>query len=117
MTDWISSTAIFVRSRKRAAKWYSQVFGWKNLADDDHWTVVGPAKRGGRLHLCERRKLGASHVGETGILIVCEQFDRTVARLEKAPAYIDAAQKLVTHPGKLYGVAGQQEIAGAPDFF
>ena len=40
-----------------------------------------------------------------------------VARLEKAPAYIDAAQKLVTHPGKLYGVAGQQEIAGAPDFF
>ncbi|MFI5419012.1 MAG: VOC family protein [Candidatus Lutacidiplasmatales archaeon] len=86
MTDWISSTAIFVRSRKRAAKWYSQVFGWKNLADDDHWTVVGPAKRGGRLHLCERRKLGASHVGETGILIVCEQFDRTVARLEKAGA-------------------------------
>ena len=38
------------------------------------------------------------------------------ARLEKAPAYIEAAQKLVTHPGKLYGVAGQQEIAGAPDF-
>ena len=39
-----------------------------------------------------------------------------IARLEKAPAYIEAAQKLVTHPGKLYGVAGQQEIAGAPDF-
>jgi len=39
-----------------------------------------------------------------------------IARLEKAPASIEAAQKLVTHPGKLYGIAGQQEIAGAPDF-
>ena len=38
------------------------------------------------------------------------------ARLEKAPAYIEASQKLVTHPGKLYGIAGQQELAGAPDF-
>ena len=40
-----------------------------------------------------------------------------VARLEKGPAYVEAGQKLVTHPGKLYGVAGRQQIAGAPDFF
>ncbi|MDP9043864.1 MAG: DUF885 domain-containing protein [Pseudomonadota bacterium] len=39
-----------------------------------------------------------------------------IGRLEKAPAYIEAGQKLVTHPGKLYGVAGQKEIDGAPDF-
>ena len=39
-----------------------------------------------------------------------------VARLEKGPAFIEAGQKLVTHPGKLYGVAGQKEIEGAPDF-
>src|SRR6185437_1914612 len=38
------------------------------------------------------------------------------ARLEKGPAYIEAAQKLVTHPGKLYGTAGSKQIAGAPDF-
>ncbi len=38
-----------------------------------------------------------------------------VARLEKGPAYVEAGQKLVTHPGKLYGVAGRQQIAGAPD--
>ena len=38
------------------------------------------------------------------------------ARLEKGPAYIEAGQKLVTHPGKLYGTAGQKQIAGAPDF-
>ena len=37
------------------------------------------------------------------------------ARMEKGPAYIEAGQKLVTHPGKLYGVAGQKRIAGAPD--
>jgi len=37
------------------------------------------------------------------------------ARLEKGPAYVEAGQRLVTHPGKLYGVAGRQQIAGAPD--
>ena len=39
-----------------------------------------------------------------------------VSRLEKGPAWIEAGQKLVTHPGKLYGVAGGKQIAGAPDF-
>ena len=39
-----------------------------------------------------------------------------VSRLEKGPAYIEAGQKLVTHPGKLYGVAGKKQIDGAPDF-
>ena len=37
------------------------------------------------------------------------------SRMEKGPAYIEAGQKLVTHPGKLYGTAGHQQIAGAPD--
>ena len=38
------------------------------------------------------------------------------ARLEKGPAFVEAGQKLVTHPGKLYGIAGRKEIAGIPDF-
>ena len=38
------------------------------------------------------------------------------SRMEKGPAYIEAGQKLVTHPGKLFGTAGSQQIAGAPDF-
>ena len=38
------------------------------------------------------------------------------ARMEKGPAFIEAGQKLVTHPGHLQGIAGQQQIAGAPDF-
>lgn len=47
---------------------------------------------------------------------VTQAWADIAARLEKAPAYIEAAQKLVTHPGKLYGIAGQEQIAGAPDF-
>ena len=39
------------------------------------------------------------------------------ARLEKGPAYIEAGQKLVTHPGRLQGHAGHEQIAGAPDLF
>jgi uncharacterized protein (DUF885 family) len=39
-----------------------------------------------------------------------------ISRMEKGPAYIEAAQKLVTHPGRLFGVAGRRQIAGAPDF-
>jgi uncharacterized protein (DUF885 family) len=39
-----------------------------------------------------------------------------VSRLEKGPAFIEAGQKLVTRPGKLYGVAGKKQIDGAPDF-
>jgi hypothetical protein len=39
------------------------------------------------------------------------------ARLAKAPAYITMAQKLVTHPGHLYGLVGAEQVAGAPDFF
>jgi uncharacterized protein (DUF885 family) len=37
-------------------------------------------------------------------------------RLAGAPAYIVAAERLVTTPGHLYGVVGAKELAGAPDF-
>lgn len=39
------------------------------------------------------------------------------SRLGKAPAYIAAANSMVTHPGHLQGVTGSQELAGVPDFF
>ena len=39
------------------------------------------------------------------------------ARLHKAPAYITTGESLVTHPGRLQGVVGADELAGAPDFF
>ncbi len=39
------------------------------------------------------------------------------SRLEKAPAYIAAFNKLVTTPGHLLGLIRAQELAGAPEFF
>jgi uncharacterized protein (DUF885 family) len=39
------------------------------------------------------------------------------SRLDKAPQYIAASQRLVTRPGHLYGIVGSQELAGAPGFF
>ena len=47
---------------------------------------------------------------------VAKAWDDIIARLDKGSAFIEAGQKLVTHPGKLYGTAGLKEIAGAPDF-
>ena len=41
-------------------------------------------------------------------------WDKIVARLEGAPAYIAAGNALVTRPGHLYGVVGAEELAGAP---
>ncbi|MDQ6826898.1 MAG: DUF885 domain-containing protein [Candidatus Eremiobacteraeota bacterium] len=40
-----------------------------------------------------------------------------IARMELAPRYIAEGQKLVRHPGHLFGVVGAQGLAGAPDFF
>jgi len=38
------------------------------------------------------------------------------ARLAGGPAYIEAGQKLVTHPGHLFGTVGAQQLQGVPDF-
>jgi hypothetical protein len=39
------------------------------------------------------------------------------SRLSKSPKYIEAAQRLVTNPGHLFGIVGSQELEGAPSFF
>jgi len=39
-----------------------------------------------------------------------------ISRLSKAPAYIAAAQRLVTAPCHLYGSIALQQLGGAPDF-
>ena len=38
------------------------------------------------------------------------------SRLAKAPAFVEAGQKLVTRPGRLQGQTGAKQLAGAPDF-
>jgi uncharacterized protein (DUF885 family) len=40
-----------------------------------------------------------------------------VDRLAKTPAFLAAAQRLVTKPGHLYGIVGSRQLAGAPDLF
>jgi hypothetical protein len=44
-------------------------------------------------------------------------WQKIIERLEGAPAYIASGNKLVTHPGHLYGVTGAEQLAGAPSFF
>jgi TonB family protein len=41
-------------------------------------------------------------------------WDKIIQRLSGAPAYIDAGNALVTHPGHLYGVSGAEQLDGAP---
>jgi uncharacterized protein (DUF885 family) len=45
---------------------------------------------------------------------VSAAWEKIIQRLEGAPAYVTAGNALVTHPGRLYGVTGAEEIAGAP---
>jgi len=44
-------------------------------------------------------------------------WQKIIERLKGAPAYIVSGNKLVTHPGHLYGVTGAEQLAGAPSFF
>jgi hypothetical protein len=39
-----------------------------------------------------------------------------ISRLSKTPAYLMAAQHLVTTPGHLFGEVGSKQLAGAPEF-
>ncbi|HKN61679.1 MAG TPA: DUF885 domain-containing protein [Candidatus Acidoferrales bacterium] len=48
---------------------------------------------------------------------VAAAWQKIIARLAGAPAYIAAGNALVTRPGHLYGVTGAEELAGAPDLF
>ena len=48
---------------------------------------------------------------------VDKAWDDIASRLEKAPAYIVAGQRLVTMPGKLQASVGMEQLAGIPDFF
>jgi uncharacterized protein (DUF885 family) len=43
-------------------------------------------------------------------------WEAIISRLQRAPAYIAAGEKLVTEPGRLQGTVGAEELGGAPDF-
>lgn len=62
------------------------------------------------LHLPVSGKEGASTQDVAGA------WRDIISRLEKAPNYIVAGERLVKTPGHLLGVVGSKELAGAPEF-
>jgi hypothetical protein len=44
-------------------------------------------------------------------------WQKIIARLEGASAYIAAGNALVSHPGHLFGITGAEQLGGAPSFF
>jgi uncharacterized protein (DUF885 family) len=57
-------------------------------------------------------------VGQEGATVadVNKAWGDIISRLAKTPAYLEAAQRLVTKPGRLYGVIGSQTLGGVPEF-
>jgi hypothetical protein len=43
-------------------------------------------------------------------------WNQIIARIGKAPLYIVAGQNMVSQPGHLFAVVGEQQLEGAPDF-
>ena len=62
------------------------------------------------LHLPVAGKEGATEQDVAGA------WRDIIARLEKSPAYIAAAERLVTTPGHLFGIVGSQELGGVAEF-
>jgi uncharacterized protein (DUF885 family) len=48
---------------------------------------------------------------------VAHAWNDIIVRLEKAPGYIVASQRLATSPGHLFGIVGSKQLAGVPEFF
>ena len=86
------------------------------VRESDRKDFAGPALRivdalfGQFLHLPIAGRDGATQ-GE-----VDRGWDDIVARLEQAPAYIVAGQRLATRPGRLFATVGNQQLGGAPEF-
>jgi uncharacterized protein (DUF885 family) len=58
----------------------------------------------------------AGRDGATAEQVIAAWHD-IIARLAKAPTFLAASQRLVTHPGHLYGIVGSRQLGGAPDLF
>ncbi len=81
MIKSIRSAAVVVKDAKKAKKWYSEKLGFVVKSDEDHWITMAPANaKGFELHLCETKPL---EKGNTGILFVVDDVDKTYAELSK----------------------------------
>lgn len=85
----LTSAAVAVQDRKKAAKWYVQKLGFRVQVDDtEHWLTVVDPKSKFQLHLCEIAGPGVkpkkSELGNTGILFTTtESVPAVAARLKK----------------------------------
>ncbi len=83
----------------------------------DRKDYAGPANAVVSVIFTQFEHLPTAAQSDGAAIVKTKSWADIIARLEKAPRYIVAAQRLVRTPGHLYGVVGSKELAGVPDFF
>jgi catechol 2,3-dioxygenase-like lactoylglutathione lyase family enzyme len=82
----VSSTAVVVKDRAVALRWYTEVLGLPVAVPGDHWVTVGNPRKGGAIHLCQGSELDPPlplEPGNTGILLLLDgDFHASCAELK-----------------------------------
>jgi hypothetical protein len=84
------------------------------VRQDDRKNYAGPGLR--LVNALFTQFLHLPIAGRDGAADVDQAWDDIVSRLEQGPAYIVAAQRLATRPGRLFASVGSRRLEGAPDF-
>ena len=72
---WVASTAVVVKDRAAALRWYNEVLGLPTAMKMEHWLTVGQPGKGGALHLCQGAELDPPvplEPGNSGILLLLD---------------------------------------------
>lgn len=75
IAPWVASTAVVVKDRDAARRWYTEVLGLPVAMSMEHWLTVGHPKKGGAIHLCLGSELdppASAEPGNTGILLLLD---------------------------------------------
>ena len=80
MLKSISSVAVVVKDGKKAKTWYESKLGLEARSEEDHWITMGLKGSDFEIHLCETKPL---EKGNTGILFMADDLDKTYAELVK----------------------------------
>jgi catechol 2,3-dioxygenase-like lactoylglutathione lyase family enzyme len=75
ITPVVSSTAVVVKDRAAALRWYTEVLGLSIAIPGEHWVTVGHPRKGGAIHLCQGSDLDPPvplEPGNTGILLILD---------------------------------------------
>lgn len=79
MIKKVSSIAVVVSDARKALDWYVNKLGFKVVDDEGHWITVAAPEGGSLLHLCQGPPL---EPGNSGILITCDDVDKTYQELK-----------------------------------